>query len=197
LTSLVPADHHLRRRSASDSSAPKVLKERLLKQLLGRVKGKPCPENVARGVHVRVGLVAARETSELLLSDAVPRRDMSAVGAPLRGVTRVHCDHCPSGTFSLGRQNAQENTPSRRSRAPRLPGGCCGRLPAGWRASPSSAATCSAIPRRSPRCCGTRPCLAPQGPAARGPARGLLDTRGGRARRARGRRPALPGTRHR
>jgi hypothetical protein len=60
-----------------------------------------------------MGSVAAGETSELCLADAVPLSDMAAFGAPLGGVAGIDCDHCPSGAFSLGGQDAQEDAPSR------------------------------------------------------------------------------------
>ena len=40
--------------------------------------GKPCPQDVDGRVHVRVGLMTARQTPELGLRDAVPRRDVPA-----------------------------------------------------------------------------------------------------------------------
>jgi len=66
------------------------------------LEGKPCPQDVPGGVGVRVGLVAAGETSEHRLSDPVSRRGVPAFGAPLRGVTRIDRDHFPPGTLSLG-----------------------------------------------------------------------------------------------
>ena len=77
------------------------------------LEGKPCPEYVPGGVDVGVGLVAAGETSEHCLGDAVPRRGVAAFGAPLGGVTGADCDHCPSGAFSLGGQDLQEDALSR------------------------------------------------------------------------------------
>lgn len=88
-------------------------RERLFRLLSGFLEGKPCPEYVPGGVDVGVGLVAAGQTSGLRLGDAVPRRGMPTLGAPLGGVTGVDCDHCPSGAFSLGGQDAQEDAPSR------------------------------------------------------------------------------------
>jgi hypothetical protein len=46
---------------------------------------------------------------------------MAALGAPLGGVTGVHCDHCPSSAFSLGGQDAQ--TPAEECRARLRPSG--------------------------------------------------------------------------
>jgi hypothetical protein len=80
---------------------------------LSLLKGKPCPQDVLCGIRVCVGLVAACETSERRLTDAVPRRYVPALGAPLRGVTGIDCDHLPSSAFSLGGQDPQKNTPSR------------------------------------------------------------------------------------
>ena len=80
---------------------------------LGFLKGKPCPQYVSGGVDVGVGLVAAGQTSELRLSDAVLRCCVPALGAPPGGVTGVDCDHLPSGAFSLGGQDSQEDAPSR------------------------------------------------------------------------------------
>lgn len=77
------------------------------------LEGKPCPQDVHGGVNVRVGLVAARKTPELRLGNAVAFRGVPALRAPLGGVTRVDSDHCPSGAFSLGGQDPQEDAPSR------------------------------------------------------------------------------------
>jgi hypothetical protein len=79
----------------------------------GFLKGKPCPQNVPGGVYVGVGLVAASETSELRLGDAVSRSDVPAFGAPLGSMTGIDCGHVPSGAFSLGGQDSQEDAPPR------------------------------------------------------------------------------------
>ena len=77
------------------------------------LKGQPGPEYVDRGVHVCVRLVAAREAPEHRLADAVPRRDVPALRASLRGVTGVHLNHHPPGALSLGAQDIEEHPPSR------------------------------------------------------------------------------------
>jgi hypothetical protein len=81
--------------------------------LLGLLEGKPCPQDVAGGVHVGVGVVTAAQAAELCLGDAVTCRCVPALGAPLRGVTGIHRYHCPPGTFSLGGEDSQEDSPSR------------------------------------------------------------------------------------
>jgi hypothetical protein len=77
------------------------------------LKGKPCPQDVPGGVHVRVSLMAACKTQESRLGDTVARCRVSTLRAPLRGVTGIDCDHCPPRAFSLGGQNPQEDAPSR------------------------------------------------------------------------------------
>jgi hypothetical protein len=78
-----------------------------------RLKGQPGPQDVHGGVHVRVCRMAACETPELRLADAVPRSDMPALSAALRGVTGIHCDHRAAGALSLAAQDSQESAPSR------------------------------------------------------------------------------------
>lgn len=75
-------------------------------------KGKPCPQNVHGSVYVGMGLMLACQTSELRLGDTVLRCGVAALGAPLGGITGVHCDHLPPGALSLGRQDAQEGPSS-------------------------------------------------------------------------------------
>jgi aminoglycoside phosphotransferase (APT) family kinase protein len=54
--------------------------------------GQPGPEDVAGGVEVGVGVMAAGLTSELRLAEAVGCLGVAALPAPLRAVTGVDCD---------------------------------------------------------------------------------------------------------
>jgi hypothetical protein len=71
-------------------------------------KGQPGPQEGLCGVHVGVGLVAARQAAGYRLGDTVPRRGVPAPGTAPGGVAGVYCHHHPSGAFSLGVQDRQE-----------------------------------------------------------------------------------------
>ena len=70
-------------------------------------------KNVDRGVDVGVGLVAARLTSERCLGGAVHGSDVSALGAALRGVAGIDCDHVATSVFRFVRDERQQLTPAR------------------------------------------------------------------------------------
>ena len=77
------------------------------------LKGEPRPQDVLGRVDVRMGLVAARQAPEHGLAGAVPRSDVPARGAPLRGVTGVYLNDYSSGALSLGAQHIEEHPPTR------------------------------------------------------------------------------------
>jgi hypothetical protein len=62
---------------------------------------------------VGVGRVAATDTPERVLGDAVLLRQVPTSRADAGGVAGVHGDHDATGTFSLVREDAQETPPTR------------------------------------------------------------------------------------
>src|SRR5690606_30324309 len=76
-------------------------------------KGKPCPQDVDRRVHVGVRGMPAPRTSEFGLGDAVLRSAVPTSGAGARGVGGVHRDQLSTGAFSLVRQDRQKHPPTR------------------------------------------------------------------------------------
>ncbi|SDJ90927.1 hypothetical protein SAMN05421874_10433 [Nonomuraea maritima] len=76
-------------------------------------KGKPCPQDVDRRVHVGVRGMPARRTGELGLGETVLLCHVPAPGAGAGGVGGVHRDQLSTGAFSLVRENRQEHPPTR------------------------------------------------------------------------------------
>src|SRR5260370_7725233 len=63
--------------------------------MLSLLEGKPCPQDVSGGVHVRVSLVTTGHAAECRLADAVARSGVPALGAPLRGAAGGGRGHRP------------------------------------------------------------------------------------------------------
>ncbi len=78
-----------------------------------RLTDQPGPEDILRRVQISVRRVTAHQATEQRLGNAVPRRDVPAMRACLRGMAGIHLNHHPSGAFSLGAQHAEEHPPSR------------------------------------------------------------------------------------
>jgi hypothetical protein len=77
-----------------------------------RVKGQPSPQDVARGVFISLGRVAARLTFEHRLRDTVVSCCVPAAFAAIRGVFGVDLNQGASSVFRFGAQYRDELSPT-------------------------------------------------------------------------------------